>query len=83
MKTIRVTAEHIAAGRRFHRCECPIALAIKECTGEPWIVYHSRIDRIFGSLILALPDVARKFIADFDGGRPVQPIEFTLPLGNG
>lgn len=75
MKLIRVTSSHIANGKPRSYCECPVALAMMECTGETWFVTPSRVDRVY-----ALPDVARQFIADFDAGRSVGPFEFELPL---
>ena len=79
---IRVTADHIARGKRHDAFLCPIALAACEQTGcEPgdlvvgdYIIAPSRAGDISGHL----PASACSFERDFDDGLPVEPFEFAV-----
>lgn len=76
--TIEVTQKDINEGKAFQSHQCPVALAI------------SRKMRIFGvdrEIVFIdyfeptpLPDIACKFISDFDEGKPVQPFSFVLTV---
>ncbi len=79
MRTIKVTEEHIqvASGGCY---DCPIALALLDETGRRWGVSAVTCFYRSGSLVLALPESARQFVADFDARREVLPFEFELPL---
>lgn len=75
---IYVTADDIANGK-VNNCEgCPIALALRRCTGSK----HVDVDA--GRLCIddggraTPPKVADIFIGDFDEGKPVTPFEFDV-----
>jgi hypothetical protein len=79
--TIHVTEEDIADGTRMSGRECAVALAGKRelinCDVEvsySWISVDEGDD---GITLYTLPDEARVFVSDFDGGIPVEPFKFT------
>lgn len=87
---IQIKAKHIRAGIKAHDRQYPIALALKEKLHKKVVVnefnckiYKSKRD-VFDNysypfpVIYLLPDKARKFIKDFDKGRPVKPFSFVL-----
>jgi len=80
MRTIPITARHIANGKPRDCTFCPVAVALEEATGHEWIVTSETCTYSVGSLVLALPAEVRQFIADFDAGKSVKPMEFELPL---
>ena len=76
---VQVKQAHIDAGIPRHASYCPIALALKEQTGELWTVtddvaYPDKLTAPLGEL----PVQVREFILAFDTGEPVQPFEFEL-----
>lgn len=79
---VTVTAEDIANGIRVSCSGCPIALALKrERNGLPAMFAVTETYVRFGDWPkpeLPLSAEAKKFIADFDAGRPVQPATFEL-----
>ena len=79
--TIKVTAEHIAKGKRGC-ARGPIELALGELyPGVPADVYTNWIHLCGtdeGCLETDLPGEAEDFIRDFEDGRPVEPLEFTV-----
>jgi hypothetical protein len=81
LTTIKVTAEHIANGKRGV-AKGPIELALGELyPGVPADVYTNWIHLCGteeGCLETDLPGEAEDFIRDFEDGRPVEPLEFTV-----
>ncbi len=84
--TVEVTAEDIAAGERDSCERCPIAIAVQR-TGL--IRVHADADAIWGwpddgddteSIGCDTPDIAARFMEDFDTGEPVEPFAFTVEL---
>ena len=77
--TVHVTLDHILRGRRGKHCECPIALALRELTGDQWFVlYPYAVDGKQNTHWL--PREAKDFIYFFDGGAKVKPISFELEV---
>lgn len=78
---IHVRPHHIAAGKREDCEACPIALALTEATGrQGWEVGDSQA-WLWAPMVLRhypLPDVATRFVHDFDAGRPVRPFSFEV-----
>lgn len=68
---IKVTQEHIDSGIRRSCESCPIALA----TGASHVSYF---DIVLNSKMYETPVAARRFMGNFDLGRPVTPFEFEL-----
>ena len=79
--TIKVTAEHIANGKRGC-ARGPIELALGELyPGVPADVYTNWIHLCGtdeGCLETDLPGNAEDFIRDFEDGSPVEPLEFIV-----
>ncbi len=49
------------------------------CTGEPWVVCEWHAYPIADpKATFRMPPAPRKFVADFDAGRLVEPLEFEL-----
>ena len=76
--TIKVTQEHIDSGLRAVACLCPVALAMKDTTGDTWTVGCQKASAA-GVSRITLPQPVRDFIVDFDVGNPVQPFDFDIP----
>ena len=87
---VQVTREHIARGLGARWYGCPVALALREWTGQTeWIVdgknaylwrpYADATGQKPGTQTHALPIRVREFIAAYDAGRPVEPLTFELP----
>ena len=85
-KTIHVTEECIKNGRRYDSRYCPIALAIHNALPEEREVAVGPITARLGKLEdrpflrTQLPNIARKFVRDFDIGSRVKPFSFRLNL---
>lgn len=75
---IKVTQDHIDRGIRFWANFCPLAYAISEAVKRYVTVDRLNV-RISGRFI-ALPEEAKRFASLFDGGEPVKPFSFDLPL---
>lgn len=81
---IKVTQEHIdrsnelACKGMVSRESCPLALAIRDATGEAW--YVSLFVAVLGKKALFLSELALSFRRKFDSGKPVNPFEFDLPI---
>jgi hypothetical protein len=80
-----VTRDDIKLGRKGSAIFCPIAVCLSNATGTSWFVYfvHSRnaIGKWYDN-----SDALRDWIADFDKGKEVNPIEIwvndeTLQIG--
>ena len=82
---VKVTQKHIDESRKIFKknpratraCYCPIALALKELTGEGDVTVG------LGSAFIknkhyTLPEKAVDFIQKFDEKTPIEPIKFTL-----
>lgn len=78
--TINVTQEHIKQGCRVNCAKCPVALALKERTGDLWLVGGSYIRRNGHNDLIELPAVVTQWILDFDDGIEVQPFSFELEI---
>lgn len=84
---INVKAKHIKAGKRGSSCNCAIALAINEATGEICSV-HDSVDIYEQGLLnmyrhYVLSRAARRFINKFDkhGKKSCKPFSFILRKG--
>lgn len=82
--TINVTQGHITKGIRGTSVMCPVALAIREATGQIASVHSHKIS-IYRQVIDSInewrgspPDAVRKFILNFDAGHYVEPFMFEL-----
>jgi hypothetical protein len=80
---IRVTADHIAHGKRNASAGCPIALAVNDCLDESWAYAIPDIALIYDAcgVMLAYAHLsvdAQLFIERFDGGLAVEPFEFSV-----
>ena len=77
---VNVTSEHIKAGRRRKMSSCPIALAIKgKDTSKHVEVYGTGGVYVAGASYF--PTNAEKFLTfmdNFDKGKSVTPVSFTL-----
>lgn len=79
---IVVTQNDIERGTRYRACACPVALAIKRRTSREcevagrYMIFRSDINTKYD-----LPTPVRKFVVDFDTGKPVKPFSFELDLG--
>jgi len=77
--TIRVTADHIARGKRSDALYCPLALAAQDAgLTEP----HVASCALYwgGGYGIVLPLFVQDFIGWFDRGDAVAPFEFDLDL---
>ncbi len=82
IQVVKVTRNHILAGRRFNPRKCPIALALMsagfykaQVTGLT-VNARRRGDR--RDVTWEIPNRAVEFITRFDNGDPVQPFELRL-----
>ena len=78
-KTIKVTREDISKGMPLESDACPISLAIKR-TMKVKRVDVSAYEITVGSTKMSIPRSAKRFMLDFDDGRPVKPFSFQLSL---
>lgn len=78
---ISVSAKDIRAGKRTSPEFCPIALATQRKLGAKTTVGSQDI-YIYSNARRAkryyVPPAVRKFIGDFDAGRPVKPFRFRI-----
>lgn len=80
MITVHVTQADIDAGVPSNSCGCPVALAVQRvCKPRVRVATGSMT---VGQAFFVLPDVAFRFVADFDAGRPVAPFTFEVQLGD-
>lgn len=73
---VEVTAEDIKRGIKVDCLNCPIALALDRC-GQPDASVSDSDVEIDGRFI-RMPLDARRFVQDFDDGKPVEPFAFEL-----
>lgn len=76
--TIEVTQEDIDRGRRGSCFECPVARAASRAVGAE--VSTDRYLFYLPTAKIKTPTEVAKFIHAFDGGEPVAPFSFELPL---
>ncbi len=82
--TIHVTEQHIKNGRKGGAGDCPISLALSaamfrvERSGRIVTVGRKSWTPKDGKTFKLLPQNARDFIADLDGGKPVKPFSFEV-----
>lgn len=78
MRTVNVTAEHIANGRRGDCRSCPVALALRDAgvQGASVGLYFLMWDN---KQAVPHPLAVAAFIDRFDRRQPVAPFSFTLP----
>lgn len=75
---IRVTKLDIKRGTASSDTECPVARAVRRCTGFKGV--HASLGWITTkSVMFPTPDEARDFMKRFDYGCFVEPFEFDLP----
>ena len=80
---ISVTQDHIDGARRLlqtthpmaRNCVCPVALAVREATGEEWRIMTSLASLTAGRWT-RLSRSARRWIARFDNWKAVEPFTF-------
>lgn len=87
---VKITAEHIAAGKRDNVLECPIAVALnglslsfsKRLSFSNWSVMKRAAYMWHGESYfrVSLPENACNWIRDYDAGREVAPFEFDLEV---
>lgn len=81
---INVTQRDIDRGIPFSSWSCPVALAIRRHSQlADYFVgrnYFVKGECIIDDMAIPLPEVTIRFVSDFDAGRPVKPIRFTLEL---
>lgn len=83
--------EHIKAGKRRSRTQCPIALALGAlgfgqegtCFAGTFLVDENSVQLQGPSYVVlsryfGLPRAAKRFIQQFDAGKPVKPFTFIL-----
>lgn len=78
---ITVTAKDIRDGNRMFPETCPVALAVRRETGQPFIVGARHV--WLKSRRYCLPKKAQTSILDFDEGRKMKPFSFELNLEGG
>lgn len=77
--TIEVKAKHIQNGRKFECDRCPVALAVKEASGD--MAARATLDFLeFNKRTYTIPEKVREWIMDFDGEEKVQPFTFEIDL---
>lgn len=76
---ITVTQEHIDKGDRCRASSCPLALALRETTGQPWIVSSMSAGTEYGHC-RPLPQEARHFVVNYDHGALVKPFAFDFDI---
>ena len=76
---VRVTAQHIAFGKKANYDSCPVALALAEAVGAtPTTTGVATTIDLPGHRDLPLPERVSQWVSDFDAGKPVKPFTFTL-----
>jgi hypothetical protein len=74
---IDVTAQDITGALRRVCGSCPVARALRRCSGEEHVLVGV-CRGIVGLAAVDLPIEAQQFIAAFDDGEPVQPFTFEV-----
>lgn len=77
----QMTDYELEHGEACHSGLCPVALCLQRTTGERWDVGDVTCAReAEPDINYPLPDVVVAFVAAFDAGEDVGPIEFDLPI---
>lgn len=81
---LRVSSQHIEFGVQASAHFCPIALAFLDrgfstSIGPNFVVFYTRDGLVIGDQT-PLPLAAIKWIAQFEGANPVNPIEFDIDV---
>lgn len=79
---VRVTAEHIAAGKREKCTDCPVALALAEQIpgGVTWWVYGPEMYGGPDERLFEVPDSVCDFVGQFDETGQGVPFTFELEV---
>lgn len=86
--TLAQLTEHSCGLENYRSTSCPLARALKRAFSRPVYVDGTSATtcfispftgRMFKLRKMSLPPIAQKFTLDYDLGRAVQPITFTLP----
>ena len=87
MITVEVTSRDIAAGIRGSAASCPVALAVSRVLKQDSVfITRFSIDVLDGDGWIAdyqCPEAVWAFVQQFDAGKSVQPLTFTLDLNRG
>jgi hypothetical protein len=77
---VDVTQSDIDEGERLSFRKCPVATALSRATGRVCVVdgWHWWFARTITNR--PLPDLAERFIFDFDNWRPVFPFRFEIAV---
>ncbi len=76
---ISVTQDHIRRGERYMCMRCPVAIAIREQTGNEFVKVNKTNIRM-GQKSQRIDLRIRNWIKDFDVGNEVEPFSFELTL---
>jgi len=77
---VEVTAEDIANGTRASCANCPVARAVHRALGSPANVGLFEIWANDPFRQVKTTRAVRKFICDFDDGKPVAPFSFDIDV---
>lgn len=78
---VRVTAEHIARGKKADYNGCPVALALADAVmAVPTTCGVAGTIDIPGHRDLRAPARVLDWVGDFDSDQPVKPFSFTLEV---
>lgn len=77
---IKVEQRHIDTGKRGNACNCPLAIALTEITGQELKIAVGAVWMDGKGIVGYLPTTAFDFYRDFDLRRKVEPIEFEIEL---
>ena len=82
---IEVTKEDILSGVQFSASLCPVARALRRCTGRSWSVMSTSASVVHGDGSLGeailLPDAATRFVRSFDCNRyAASPVSFVMEV---
>lgn len=77
---VHITEAMIRQGRIMACAGCPVALALRQATGQVWIVCEEEAEAWGADEVIGLPAEATRFIRRFDAGFPVHPFEFEIDL---
>jgi hypothetical protein len=73
---VRVTEHHIKNGKVGDGCNCPVALAMKDCLNSHLAFVDIDTLSIAPGQYIVTPKIVKDFICDFDDGKSVAPFEF-------
>ena len=76
--TVQVTKQDIKNGMPKEGDKCPIAKAVRRCTGTHRAVFVDESSIEIGAVEYSLPASAKAFVRAFDKGKPVSPFSMKL-----